>query len=87
MTNENFIESINYYNEKMRENYTKILEDDIIRFLRKNGYKPRKNIKYFINLNKKLRKKGLLLQIEIIINYNYDINEAEIAKKIYFKEL
>ena len=87
MTNENFIVSINYYNEKMRENYTKILEDDIIRFLRKNGYKPRKNIKYFINLNKKLRKKGLLLQIEIIINYNYDINEAKIEKKIYFKEL
>ena len=38
MINENFIVSINDYNEKMREICTKILEDDIIRFLRKNGY-------------------------------------------------
>ena len=42
MINENFIVYINDYNEKMREICTKILEDDIIRFLRKNGYKPRK---------------------------------------------
>lgn len=87
MIYENLLEFMNDYTEKIQRNYTKRLEDEIIRFLRKNGYKPRKNEKYFINLNKKLRKKGLKLQIDTITNYNYKMNKAEIENKIYFKEL
>lgn len=87
MIYENLLEFMNDYTEKIQRNYTKKLEDEVIRFLRKNGYKPRKNERYFINLNKKLRKKGLQLQIDTITNYNYNMNKAEIENKIYFKEL
>ena len=87
MVYENLLEFMNDYTKKIQENYKRRLEDEVIRFLRKNGYKPRKNEKYFINLNKKLRKKGLQLQIDTITNYNYNMNKAEIENKIYFKEL
>lgn len=87
MDNENILKFMNTYIVKIQENYKKRLEDEVIKFLRKNGYKPRKNERYFINLNKKLRKKGLRLQIDTITNYNYNINKVEIENKIYFKEI
>lgn len=42
----------------------KDLEEEFISFLRKNGYRPRRNEKYIENLKKKLKRKGLEIKYD-----------------------
>ena len=60
-------EYLNNMLEKMAKEHAKAIDDAIIRFLRRHGYKPRRTEKYAKNLKKKLEKQGLSLKIEEVI--------------------
>lgn len=60
----------NYIDSKMNDiarQQAKAMDDAIIHFLRKHGYRPRRTEKYAKNLMKKLEKQGLSLKIEEVV--------------------
>lgn len=60
-------EYLNNMLEKMAKEQSKAIDDAIIHFLRKHGYKPRRTEKYAKNLMKKLEKQNLTIQVEEIV--------------------
>lgn len=40
------------------------VDDSIIEFLRSHGFRPKRTKKYFVNLQKRLKRKGLRLTVE-----------------------
>lgn len=78
---------INLYTDKIVERLNKDTEEALITFLRKQGYKPRKNLTYIKNLKKKLKKENK--EIEIKYNYNTDWlnNKSNIFISIRFIEV
>lgn len=78
---------LSFQDEYLKRTYeimSKELEDEIIKFLRKNGYKPRRTITYAKNLKRKLRKKGLELRIDDVSKIDYNNNKLEFQYRIYF---
>lgn len=65
----------------------KDMEDDLIRFLRKNGYRPRRTEKYMKNLKKRLKRKGLEIKCEQIQEVNYKDGSINVEYRFYFERI
>ena len=74
-------EYLNNMLEKMAKEQSKDIDDAIIHFLRKHGYKPRRTEKYAKNLMKKLEKQNLTIQVEKIVI------EEKFTSTSYYKEV
>lgn len=76
----------NYIDSKIKDiarQQAKAMDDAIIRFLRRHGYKPRRTEKYAKNLSKRLAKKVLILNVkEIILEEKF--TETSYYKKIVY---
>lgn len=65
----------------------KDMEDELIRFLRKNGYRPRRNEKYIENLKKKLKRKGLEIKCDQIQEASYEVGSIKVKYEFYFERI
>lgn len=72
---------INEISDKWIRKQAKDIEESIIRFLRKKGFKPKRTAKYANNLKKKLKKQGIILRVEEIVL------EEKITGTIYYKKV
>ena len=65
-----------FMNQKIQDlakQQARAIDDTVIDFLRKHGYKPRRTEKYAKNLVKKLEKQGLAIKLdEIVLEEKYD---------------
>lgn len=70
--------------------YKKIVndsEEDLIKFLRKNGYRPKKTEKYINNLQKKLKKQNLCIVYKQKEEFDYKNNYCIIKNEFYFDKI
>ena len=74
---------INEMIDNLARQQAKNIDDAIIRFLRRHGYKPRRTEKYAKNLSKRLAKKGLILNVKEII-LEEKSTETSYYKKIVY---
>lgn len=59
--------------DELAEKRAKDIDNVIIDFLKKNGYRPKKTKKYAENLRKKLKRKGLVLAVrEVVLDERYN---------------
>ena len=65
----------------------KDMEDELVRFLRKNGYRPKRSEKYLENLKKKLKRKGLQIKCEQIQEVNYKDGSINVEYRFYFERI
>lgn len=65
----------------------KDMEDELIKFLRKNGYRPKRSEKYIVNLKKRLKRKDLEIKCEQIQEVNYKDGTINIQYRFYFERI
>ncbi len=60
--------------DKISKGQANKLDDEVIKFLEDNGYRPKRTKEYFRNLSNRLKQKGLMISVEAI-HYSYEDNK------------
>lgn len=74
---QNFEDSLKDSINIIAKSRTNAMEEAVIRFLKEKGFRPKKSVKYFNYIKKKLEKQDLAIRIHIYVKRDSDYSWTE----------